>query len=220
MEKEQIQSVIKVFPCLNEISWDDWNEKGLTLTHLPVNLIVPEGQVLENASFVVQGTIRIFRLSASGREITLYRVNTGECCPLMAANILGETTYEGTSCVEEPTTALMIPADIFRTWTGKYKDFREFVFSVMTHRIITMSTLIDNVAFKSIRTRISEYLLEKIPVGDDSLSITHDRLAVELGTTREVISRALKAMEKEGLIQLARGGIHHIDRARLMKPEM
>jgi len=217
IENEQIQSVITAFPCLNEVSGDDWSEKGLNLTYLPVNLVVPEGQILNAASFVVQGIIRVFRLGASGREITLYRVNAGECCPLMAASILGETAYEGSSCVEEPTTALTIPAATFTSWMGKYKDLRQFVFSLMTRRIIIVSTVIDNVAFKSVRTRISEYLLEKIPVGDDSLNITHDQLSVELGTTREVISRALKTMEREGLIRLSRGEIHHIDRVRLVK---
>lgn len=100
----------------------------------------------------------------------------------------------------------------FREWTDRYQGFRQFIFKSFANRIILMSNLLDSIHFKSIRGRIAEYLIQHSQDSGDRLNITHDILSVELGTAREVISRSLNQLEKEGLIKLSRGQIALISR--------
>ncbi|MGG4443309.1 Crp/Fnr family transcriptional regulator [Brevibacillus fortis] len=217
MQTQQIEDVITLFPSLADISPQDWQEEGISIVSLPVNYIIHEGEFLKNAALVLEGTIRMYKLSGSGREVTLYRIHDGQCCPLMASSILEETEYEASACVEKPTTVLFIPVPIFQRWMDNYKSFRQYIFKTFAGRLIIMSNLIDSMFFKSIRSRISAYLLVMTNADNDSLAITHDNLSIELGTAREVISRTLKAMEKEGLLRLTRGQITHIQRRQLLE---
>nr|WP_167276382.1 Crp/Fnr family transcriptional regulator [Paenibacillus lupini] len=171
------------------------------------NYIIEEGQFLEYVVMVLEGTVRMYKVSSSGREITLYRIHSGECCPLMSSSVLGESEYEASACVETAGLVLMIPAEIFREWTDRYRNFRQFIFKSFARRIVIMSNLLDSINFKSIRGRISEFLIQMANQTDNSntFHITHDSLSVELGTAREVISRTLKELEREDIIQLSRG---------------
>ncbi|WP_379133749.1 Crp/Fnr family transcriptional regulator [Paenibacillus sp. sgz500958] len=204
---EHLSRIVDLFPCLSEISTQDWNRDGIEVMKVEANLVIEEGQFLEYAVLVLEGTVRMFKISASGREITLYRIHGGECCPLMTTSILGESEYEASASVEEGGLALLIPVSIFREWTDRYQGFRQFIFKSFANRIILMSNLLDSINFKSIRGRIAEYLIQHSQYSGDQLNITHDTLSVELGTAREVISRTLKQLEKEGLIKLSRGQI-------------
>ncbi|MCR8842678.1 Crp/Fnr family transcriptional regulator [Paenibacillus sp. SC116] len=217
MQSEQIKDAITCFPCLADISDEDWNEDGISVVTLPANHIIHEGEFLESAALIMHGTVRMYKLGENGREVTLYRIHDGGCCPLMASSILGETAYEANICIEKPTKVLFVPARIFQRWMGTYMSFRQFIFKSFAERLIIMSNLIDNMVFKSIRIRIFEYLLEKTTAEHNTLTITHDHLAIELGTAREVISRTLKGMEKEGLISLSRGQITNIQHDQLIE---
>ncbi|WP_239716446.1 Crp/Fnr family transcriptional regulator [Paenibacillus sp. 19GGS1-52] len=209
---EHLPRIVALFPCLSEIRTEDWSRDGIEVMKVEANLVIEEGQFLEYAVLVLEGTIRMYKISAGGREITLYRIHGGECCPLMTTSILGESEYEASACVEEDGLALLIPVSIFREWTDRYQGFRQFIFKSFANRIILMSNLLDSIHFKSIRGRIAEYLIQHSQDSGDLLNITHDTLSVELGTAREVISRSLKQLEKEGLIKLSRGQIALISR--------
>lgn len=209
---EHLPRIVSLFPCLAEIDAQDWSQEGLGVMKVKANLVIEEGQFLEYAVLVLEGTIRMYKISAGGREITLYRINGGECCPLMTTSILGESEYEASACVEKDGLALLIPVGTFREWTDRYQGFRQFIFKSFANRIIFMSNLLDSINFKSIRGRIAEYLLQHSQDSGDRLNITHDTLSVELGTAREVISRTLKQLEREGLIKLSRGQILLISR--------
>lgn len=219
MQKDQIAQVIARFPSLAALTPEDWQEEGISVTMVPANFTIDEGEFLENAPLILDGLVRIFKLSSDGREVTLYRLSAGECCPLIASSILGETMYEASACVEKPSMVLNVPTKIYKKWIEKHQDFRQYIFKSFARRLIIMSNLIDDIQFKSIRVRISEYLIEQTIADNDSLAITHDHLAIELGTAREVISRTLKKMEKDGLLRLARGQITHIQRSRLQTAE-
>lgn len=209
---EHLPRIVALFPCLSDISTQDWNLDGIEVMKVEANLVIEEGQFLEYAVLVLEGTIRMYKISAGGREITLYRIHGGECCPLMTTSILGESEYEASACVEEDGLALLIPVSIFREWTDRYQGFRQFIFKSFANRIILMSNLLDSINFKSIRGRIAEYLIQHSQDSGDRLNITHDTLSVELGTAREVISRTLKQLEREELIKLSRGQITLINR--------
>lgn len=207
-----IPQIVSLFPCLSDISEQDWSQEGIEVIALEPNKTIQEGQALECAFMILEGTIRMYKISGSGREITLYRIYSGECCPLMTSSILGESEYEASACTEERCLALAIPATIFRDWSDRYRSFRHYIFKSVAKRMIIMSNLLDSINFKSIRGRIAEYLIQMTKNGSDTLAITHDVLSIELGTAREVISRTLKTLEKEGLITLTRGKITIVNR--------
>ncbi|EJL27704.1 Crp/Fnr family transcriptional regulator [Brevibacillus sp. BC25] len=215
MQKEQIAEVLTRFPSLAALTPEEWQEEGISITMVPANFTIDEGEFLENAPLILDGLVRIFKLSSDGREVTLYRLSAGECCPLIASSILGETVYEASACVEKPSMVLNVPTKIYKKWIEKHQGFRQYIFQSFARRLIIMSNLIDDINFKSIRVRISEYLIEHTGAENNSLAITHDQLAIELGTAREVISRTLKKMEKEGLLRVARGQITDIQRSKL-----
>ncbi|MCP1308053.1 Crp/Fnr family transcriptional regulator [Paenibacillus tyrfis] len=216
MQKHQIEDVITRFPFLADISPEEWKEEGISIVSLPVNSVVYEGEFLKSTALILEGSIRIYKLSDSGREVTLFRISNGECSPLMAAGILGRSEFEAWACFEKPTTILIVPIQISQEWMDKYKGFRQFILRSFAFHLNNLSNLIETMNFKSIRTRISKYLIEKTSNDNDSLAITHDILAIELGTVREVISRTLKSMEKEGLLRLERGQITHIQHRKLL----
>jgi len=207
--------IVSLFPCLSDISEQDWNQEGIEVIALEQNKTIQEGQALEYAFLILEGTIRMYKISSSGREITLYRIHSGECCPLMTSSILGESAYEASACTEKRCLALAIPVTIFRDWAERYRSFRQYIFKSVAKRIIIMSNLVESINFKSIRGRIAEYLIQMTENGNDTLAITHDMLSIELGTAREVISRTLKTLKKEGLITLTRGKITIVHRTGL-----
>ncbi len=206
---QYLPRILTVFPSLADIEDREWSREGIRVVEMEPDYTIEEGKVLEYAFLILEGTIRMYKISAGGREITLYRIQGGECCPLMSSSILGEYEYEATACVETTGVALMIPVNIFRDWMDRYREFRQFIFQSFASRILILSNLLDSINFKSIRGRISEYLNRMAAKAGHSgpLQITHDQLSVELGTAREVVSRTLKGLEKEGIIRLSRGNI-------------
>lgn len=216
MLNHQLDHIIAKFPSLAEISEEDWKTDGIAVWSIQPNEVLHEGHLLEHAAFILEGTARVYKVSGTGREVTLYRLSGGECCPLMISSILGETEYEASACIEVPSTVLIVPAGVFRDWIDRYKSFRQYIFQLFARRLLLMSNLFDNVSFKPVRSRIAEYLIRTVAMtGGDTVHITHDQLSVELGSAREVISRTLKAMEHEGLIGLSRGKIKIVHNDRL-----
>ncbi|AJY75096.1 Crp/Fnr family transcriptional regulator [Paenibacillus beijingensis] len=214
---EQVPRIVERFPSLSGITEQDWSHEGITVMELQPGHVFEEGKFLDHAVLVLEGTVRMYRISGSGREITLYRLNGGECCPLMMSSILGETEYEASAWIEKRCAVLVIPVYVFRDWMDRYKSFRQYIFQTFAKRLIIMSNLLDSINFKSIRARVAEYLVRLTEDGNDTLAITHDTLSIELGTAREVISRTLKSLENEGLLQLSRGRISNIQRRGLEK---
>ncbi|MCM3629898.1 Crp/Fnr family transcriptional regulator [Paenibacillus glycanilyticus] len=217
IQSEHLSLILSLFPSMAEITEEDWNQEGINVLQMEPNYIIEEGQFLEYVFMILEGTVRMYKISASGREITLYRIHDGECCPLMTSSILGGSEYEASACVETAGLVLIIPAKIFQDWMDRYSTFRQYIFKSLAKRIILLSSLLDSIHFKSIRGRVAEFLVQLADQSGnpDSLHITHDSMSVELGTAREVVSRTLKGLEKEAIIQLSRGKITIINRSAL-----
>ncbi|NHN31749.1 Crp/Fnr family transcriptional regulator [Paenibacillus agricola] len=214
---DQVPHIVSLFPSLSDISLEDWSAEGIAIVKFQPSHVIEEGHFLQHAVLLLEGTVRMFKISGSGREVTLYRIHSGECCPLMMASILGESEYEASACTEEPGVALAIPVYVFRDWMDRYKSFRQFIFKMFAKRLIIMSNLLDSINFKSIRGRIAEFIVQMTEDGATSLDMTHGTMSIELGTAREVISRTLKSLENEGLLRLSRGRIYQIKRQELKK---
>jgi CRP/FNR family transcriptional regulator, anaerobic regulatory protein len=160
------------------------------------------------------GQSRVYKLSSSGREILLYRVTGGETCVLTTTCLLGSSDYPASTIVEEPIRDILVPAAAFHEMMLESRVFRRFVMENYGALISDLIVLLDEVAFHSLDARLAKLLLDE---PGDQVRRTHQQLADELGTAREVVSRQLKRFEMKGWLALGRGQLELLDRAALKR---
>lgn len=191
-------------------------EAGRVLT-LPAGAVVfGPGQPPQNYLLLINGTVRVHQLSESGREIVLYRVQAGESCAMTTACLIGDDVYQAEGVAETPVQAVVLPREAFDEAISKSPEFRRFVFAALSSRMTHLFKLIEEVAFSRIDVRLAQRLLELAGDGD-RVVMTHQQLASELGTAREVISRQLTEFQRRGLLATARGELTLLDRAALRR---
>ena len=180
---------------------------------------VPAGTVLfddhqacEGFPFVVSGSIRVIKASPNGRELPLYRVAPGETCVISSSCLLGHEDYNARGVAESDTEMVMLPKAVFDELLGE-PAFRGFVFHLFADRIADLMQLIEEVAFHKLDQRLAALLLGKGRV----LHTTHQQLADELGSVREMVSRLLKGFAAQGLVKLGREQVALIDPAGLRR---
>ncbi len=172
------------------------------------------GMPPENFLLVLDGVVRVQQVSAGGREIVLYRVAGGESCIMTTACLLSQDTYNAEGVTETAVEAVAIPRTAFDELMARSATFRRFVFADYANRITDLLHVVEEVAFERIDKRLAQKLVQRAdPSGD--LGATHQDLAVELGTAREVVSRHLKEFQRRGWLDLTRGLIHLRDRGAL-----
>ena len=157
-----------------------------------------------NLLLLLEGTVRVQQSSDSGREIVLYRVEAGESCVLTSACLLAQEDYAAEGVAETDVTAVAIPRATFDDLVGRSRQFRDFVFQAYARRMTDLFRVIDEVAFGRIDARLAERLLA-LARGTGAVQATHQQLAAELGTAREVVSRQLTEFQRRGWIGQSRG---------------
>ena len=188
----------------------------VTLATIPAGRdVMAEGDRVQAIPILMSGEIRVFRIGESGREITLYRFGQGECCVLTADSILGNRSFPARARVEAEVEVAFVPAAVFEAWLARSAAWRQFVFDAMARRLTSLMDTLEAVAFRRMDTRVSSLLLDKLTAGERSIRITHQDIADELGSSREVVSRILEDLEGRGLIRLFRGGVEVVERRLL-----
>jgi CRP/FNR family transcriptional regulator len=180
------------------------------MTIPPGVTVYREGDACENFFLVLDGSVRVQKLSESGREIVLYRVEAGQSCVLTTTCLLAHERYAAEGITETEVRAVSIPLARFHEALARSPGFRDFVFTSYGVRISDLILLVEEVAFGRIDLRLAQLLLDQAK--GELLEATHQQLAAELGTAREVISRQLKEFERRGWVQLGRGRIQVLDR--------
>jgi CRP/FNR family transcriptional regulator len=165
-----------------------------------------EGDTCTQLALVLSGAVRVYKVGESGREITLYRIEENESCILTASCILSQTHFPAFAVAETTVQAVLIPASILREWVQQYEVWRDYVFGLMSERLAAVITTVEEVAFRRVDARIAEFVAN-LAEEQQEVKITHQEIAFELGTAREVVSRILKDFEREKLISLSRGSI-------------
>jgi len=178
-----------------------------------VDVFVADSRV-EAIPLVLSGAVRVYKIGETGREITLYRFGVGESCILTANAILSKQLFTAVATVEQPVEAIMIPAETFRNWVKRYDMWREFVFDLLSQRLSSVMEIVDEVAFRRMDMRVSAFLLERAAV-ENPIRVTHQEIAAELGSSREVISRILESIAAQNLIKIGRGTVEVVDMAAL-----
>lgn len=170
----------------------------------------------DNLLFLVEGTLRVSQTAESGREIVLYRVEAGESCVLTTACMLAEEAYNAEGVAETPLVAVALSRDNFDRLAAEEPSFRKFVFAAYSRRLLDLLHVVDEVAFGRIDVRLAGRLLAL--AGETvEVAATHDDLARELGTAREVVSRVLQDFQKRGFISQSRGRVRLLSRDSLVK---
>ncbi len=153
----------------------------------------------------MEGSIKLGKLDPTGREIIFYHLEPGESCILSITSCLNGKESQAEAIIEKKTRLVIVEAEKVRSWMDRYPSWRKFVVNLYYNRMTELMTLVDLVLFKSVDTRLIQHLKENAV--NNVVEITHQQLAGELGTAREVISRLLKQMERDQMILLGRGKI-------------
>ncbi|MEO6520626.1 MAG: Crp/Fnr family transcriptional regulator [Mucilaginibacter sp.] len=157
---------------------------------------------------VLSGSMRVMREDDDGREVLLYYIKPGESCIMSFLAGIHEDTSKVKLVVEEDSEVLMVPVAKASEWVKVYPEWADFIFKLYHKRFEELLDVINAVAFQKLDDRIVSLLKRKAGIyQSNELNITHQQLAEELGTTREVISRLLKQMEKQHMITLSRNKI-------------
>ena len=174
------------------------------------------GDACERYLMVLEGSVRVQKLAENGREIVLYRVAAGETCVLTTSCLLAGEHYPAEGVTESPVTAAGLPLARFQEALARSETFRRFVFTSFGERMAELMTLVEAIAFSRLDSRLAQRLLA-LGQSASRVPITHQQLAAELGSAREVISRLLKEFERHGVIALERGEIAILDPAALAR---
>ncbi|MDO8958829.1 MAG: Crp/Fnr family transcriptional regulator [Rhodocyclaceae bacterium] len=175
-------------------------------------VLFDERQSCQGFPLVLSGAIRVAKLAANGRELPLYRVLPGESCIITSSCLLGHIDYNARGVAEGDTTLMLLPRPLFDELLAQ-APFRDFVFKLFSERIVELMQLIEEVAFRKLDQRLANLLLGK----GRQLHTTHQQLADELGSVREMVSRLLKGFADQGLVRLGREQIEILDPAGLRK---
>lgn len=167
-----------------------------------------------NYLMCLSGQTRVYRSSESGREILLYRVGTGQTCVLTTSCLMGESTFPAESIAEQDTLLAAIPAKDFNNLMSNSEVFRTFVHDNYGDLLSELISLVNEVVFTRIDIRLARYLL-KVADGSNTIHSTHQKLALDMGSVREVISRHINEWERQGWIDSQRGKIVLLDREKL-----
>lgn len=171
------------------------------------------GDLCKAFLILLEGNVRVQLISASGREITLYHIGPGGSCILTTSCLLSRENYPAEAITESGVSALAISAPSFQAAMENSSWFRKFVFDGFSARLTSVIQKIEDLAFTSIDKRLAILLLRLDGQGVEQ--VTHQDMAVELGTAREVVSRHLKRLEADGVVSLGRSRVTVTNRRRL-----
>jgi CRP/FNR family transcriptional regulator len=184
------------------------NAVGKVSTHERGQIMIDLGEEIKYIPILLDGAIKIVREDENGDELLLYFVEFGNTCAMTLNCCIGNVSSEIRAICESDTRLIMIPVQYMDQWLSKYKSWRTFIFNNYQNRMVELLKAIDSITFKKLDQRLEQYLHEKANVSrKKELQITHLEIATDLNSSRVVISRLLKQMENEGILQLGRNTI-------------
>lgn len=180
----------------------------------------PAGTILFEAAspctgfpMLLEGSVRVVKTAPNGREVQLYRVTPGESCLLSSSCLLGGSAYSATGIAETAVILLALPPALFHRLLAEHKAFRDYVFGLFSERMADLMALVEAVTFHKLDQRLAALLLGK----GELVRATHQGLADELGSVREMVSRLLSNFQDRGWVALGREQIRITDAAALRR---
>lgn len=169
-------------------------------------ILFHQGDSCENYYFLLEGAVKVITASSQGKEILLYRIKPGETCVLSTSCMINERFYPAVGITDTPCKALAVPVSYLIKLLQRSTVINQFFLHNFSLRVASLIDLICEVALERLDVRVARHLLQKMD-SHLEIAITHDALALEIGTAREVISRQLGTFEKNGWITTQRGKI-------------
>lgn len=219
LSAEQLQFIEHKVPFWSELND---GQKKLTLLNMRFSRIPQDTQLVRSSSecsgmiLLREGRIRAFISSEDGREITLYRLLPGDSCVMTASCMLKSVRFQIYLEVEKDAFLFVVPQSVFIRLNTENSAVKDFTMNLLADRFSQVVSIVEQMVFESIPTRIAIFLMEQSGLNNTTdLEFTHDTIAKNIGTAREVVSRVLKNLEKDGILELARGHIRLRDSRRL-----
>lgn len=204
MEKFPIQYHFFEKDLQNEIL-----EKGIHKIFQPNETLVREGQFISSFPLVLKGIIRITRNNEEGNELLLYYLQENEVCAMSLTCCMANKKSNINAVTEEETEVIMLPVALLDNWMCKYPSWKQFVMQTFQNRFRELIDTVDTLAFLKLDERLVKFFTDRHQKsGATTYTGTHQQLALQLNTSREVISRMLKKLEHEGKIEISRNFIN------------
>jgi CRP/FNR family transcriptional regulator len=172
------------------------------------SVIQQEDSYIKAIPLVLNGSLKVMRTDINGHEILLYYITPGESCIMSFLGGIHNETSKVKAIVEEDAEILFIPVEKASEWVKKFPEWADFIFRLYHKRFEELLTAVNAIAFQKLDSRLLQLLKQKAELyRSKEIKITHQQLADELGTAREAVSRVMKQMENEGLVNLSRNKI-------------
>ncbi|MCB0730195.1 MAG: Crp/Fnr family transcriptional regulator [Ignavibacteriae bacterium] len=187
---------------------DNEFDKNVIVKKIPKGqFIAMEGDTCNYLPIVKSGQVRVYKLSQSGQEMTLYRIKEGESCILTISCLLTSRKFPAIAFTESESEVILIDSNTVKNWVSKFSIWREYILDYMSSIILQVLSLLENTTFNRTELRVIDFLIANAEENGNCLKITHQHIASEIGTSREVVSRILKELETQKIIILSRGSI-------------
>jgi CRP/FNR family transcriptional regulator len=198
----------KLYPLFEKELVDEILEEAEQRHFSPNEVLMRKGQYIRSTLLILSGVIKVYREDDEGNEFLMYYLRPGEACALSLVCASKQEASPVLAKTDTETEAILIPVDLMSEWMSKYKSWYQFVIETYRGRFEELLLTIDSVAFRSMDERLEFYLKRaKEVVGKNILEVSHQQIAQELNSSREVISRLLKKMEQRGMVLLHRNAI-------------
>ncbi|MEY3324744.1 MAG: hypothetical protein RLZ11_1058 [Bacteroidota bacterium] len=184
-------------------------EKEATLkTFQPGEIIMRTGQFIKSTALIVNGRVKIYREGPDGGEFLMYYIGPGQACAVSMICALQARSSEITAVAEEETEILLLPIQLMDQLMKEHKSWYQFVIQTYRSRFDELLAVVDDIAFRNMDERLEFYLKRyQEKTGKQKIELSHQQIAEDLNSSREVISRLLKKMEQRGLVKLNRNMI-------------
>jgi len=181
---------------------------GINKSYAEGSVIIQEHNYINSIPIVLSGSIRVMRVDDEGRELLLYYIKAGESCIMSFLSGLHQDTSKIKAIAEEDTELLFVPIEKVSLLIKEFPEWLDYIFKLYHKRFEELLVVVNAVAFKKLDQRLLDFIKNKSSLGNTKeIHITHEQIANELGTARVVVSRLLKQLEEEGIIQLGRNKI-------------
>ena len=203
-----VSAIIKLYPLFEKDLVEEILIEGEQRHFEPNEVLMRKGQFIRSTLLILSGIIKVYREDDEGNEFLMYYLRPGEACALSLVCAAKHEASPILAKTDTDTEAILIPVDLMSEWMAKYKSWYQFVIETYRGRFEELLSTIDSVAFRSMDERLEFYLKRAKEVsGKNILDVSHQQIAQELNSSREVISRLLKKMEQRGMVQLHRNAI-------------
>jgi len=202
--------VKKRFPFFESGLRDAILEKGTYREFAAGEELVREDQFIRSFPIVISGMIKVCRTDEAGRELLLYYLRPGEVCTVSLICCMDRTRSRVKALTEEETAAILVPVELLDSWMSEYQTWKEYVMHSMQKRFDELLDALESIAFLKLDERLEKFFIDRFQsTGSTLFEGSHQDVAMAMNSSREVISRLLKQMEKNDLLTLSRGRIDY-----------